>query len=78
MVRTSGRGLRASRGPSSSGSAEDAHGGPTRNPEEAVGAGPTGLVLSLWLTRMGVRERVVDKAPHAGHVTRRRLGPREA
>jgi flavin-dependent dehydrogenase len=35
------------------------------------GAGPTGLVLGLWLTRMGVRVRIVDKtgrrgcAPHA-------------
>ncbi len=35
-----------------------------------VGAGPTGLVLSLWLARMGVRVRVVDKAPHAGTTSR--------
>ncbi|HXI31975.1 MAG TPA: FAD-dependent monooxygenase [Vicinamibacterales bacterium] len=27
-----------------------------------AGAGPTGLVLALWLTRLGVRVRVVDKA----------------
>jgi 2-polyprenyl-6-methoxyphenol hydroxylase-like FAD-dependent oxidoreductase len=26
-----------------------------------VGAGPTGLVLALWLTRLGVRLRIVDK-----------------
>jgi len=26
-----------------------------------VGAGPTGLVLALWLARLGVRVRVVDK-----------------
>src|SRR5919201_2412226 len=26
-----------------------------------VGAGPTGLVLALWLTRLGVRVRIVDK-----------------
>ncbi len=26
-----------------------------------VGAGPTGLVLALWLTRVGVRVRIVDK-----------------
>ncbi|HEX4453905.1 MAG TPA: FAD-dependent monooxygenase [Kofleriaceae bacterium] len=35
-----------------------------------VGAGPTGLVLSLWLARMGVRVRIVDKAPHAGTTSR--------
>ncbi len=27
-----------------------------------AGAGPTGLVLALWLTRLGVRARVVDRA----------------
>ncbi|HWW82917.1 MAG TPA: FAD-dependent monooxygenase, partial [Vicinamibacterales bacterium] len=27
-----------------------------------VGAGPTGLVLALWLTRLGVRVRIIDKA----------------
>src|SRR5437016_7753540 len=26
-----------------------------------IGAGPTGLVLALWLTRLGVRVRIVDK-----------------
>ena len=26
-----------------------------------VGAGPTGLVLAIWLTRLGVRLRIVDK-----------------
>ena len=26
-----------------------------------VGAGPTGLVLALWLTRLGIRVRIVDK-----------------
>src|SRR5262245_44893232 len=26
-----------------------------------VGAGPTGLVLALWLTRVGVRVRIIDK-----------------
>ncbi|HEX2510813.1 MAG TPA: FAD-dependent monooxygenase, partial [Microvirga sp.] len=25
-----------------------------------VGAGPTGLVLALWLNRLGVRLRIVD------------------
>ena len=26
-----------------------------------VGAGPTGLVLALWLTRLGIRVRIIDK-----------------
>ena len=25
-----------------------------------IGAGPTGLVLALWLTRLGVRIRIID------------------
>src|SRR5262249_49869250 len=25
-----------------------------------IGAGPTGLVLALWLTRLGVRVRILD------------------
>ncbi len=35
-----------------------------------VGAGPTGLVLALWLTRMGVRVRIVDKATGPGTTSR--------
>jgi 2-polyprenyl-6-methoxyphenol hydroxylase-like FAD-dependent oxidoreductase len=35
-----------------------------------VGAGPTGLVLALWLNRMGVRVRVVDKAAEPGTTSR--------
>ena len=35
-----------------------------------VGAGPTGLVLALWLTRMGVRVRVIDKTAEAGTTSR--------
>ncbi|HUB29265.1 MAG TPA: FAD-dependent oxidoreductase, partial [Terracidiphilus sp.] len=35
-----------------------------------VGAGPTGLVLALWLARLGVRIRVIDKAPEAGTTSR--------
>ncbi|HWX50032.1 MAG TPA: FAD-dependent oxidoreductase [Roseomonas sp.] len=38
-----------------------------------VGAGPTGLVLALWLHRLGVRVRVVDKATEPG-TTSRALG----
>jgi 2-polyprenyl-6-methoxyphenol hydroxylase-like FAD-dependent oxidoreductase len=26
-----------------------------------AGAGPTGLVLALWLTRLGVRLRIIDR-----------------
>src|SRR5438270_5527515 len=35
-----------------------------------VGAGPTGLVLALWLTRLGVPVRIVDKAAEAGTTSR--------
>src|SRR5215213_10387712 len=38
-----------------------------------VGAGPTGLVLALWLARLGARVRVVDKAEGPG-TTSRALG----
>jgi 2-polyprenyl-6-methoxyphenol hydroxylase-like FAD-dependent oxidoreductase len=35
-----------------------------------VGAGPTGLVLALWLTRLGVRVRIVDQLPEPATTTR--------
>src|ERR1051326_5223903 len=35
-----------------------------------VGAGPTGLVLALWLVRLGVKVRVIDKAAEAGTTSR--------
>jgi 2-polyprenyl-6-methoxyphenol hydroxylase-like FAD-dependent oxidoreductase len=35
-----------------------------------VGAGPTGLVLALWLAKLGVRARIVDKAPEPGTTSR--------
>jgi 2-polyprenyl-6-methoxyphenol hydroxylase-like FAD-dependent oxidoreductase len=35
-----------------------------------VGAGPTGLVLALWLARGGVRVRIVDKTAEAGTTSR--------
>ncbi len=38
-----------------------------------VGAGPTGLVLALWLTRLGVRVKIVDKTEEPG-TTSRALG----
>jgi 2-polyprenyl-6-methoxyphenol hydroxylase-like FAD-dependent oxidoreductase len=35
-----------------------------------VGAGPTGLVLALWLTRLGVRTRIIDKTAEPGTTSR--------
>ena len=35
-----------------------------------VGAGPTGLVLALWLTRLGVRVRIIDKTADPGTTSR--------
>ncbi len=35
-----------------------------------VGAGPTGLVLALWLTRRGIRVRLIDKLAEAGTTSR--------
>src|SRR6188768_3068097 len=35
-----------------------------------AGAGPTGLMLALWLTRSGVKVRLIDKAPEASLTSR--------
>jgi len=35
-----------------------------------AGAGPTGLVLALWLQRLGVRVRIVDKVAEPGRTSR--------
>lgn len=35
-----------------------------------IGAGPTGLTLALWLSRLGVRMRIVDKAAGPGETSR--------
>src|SRR5439155_3863856 len=35
-----------------------------------IGAGPTGLVLALWLARLGVRVRIVDKTEGPGTTSR--------
>ena len=35
-----------------------------------VGAGPTGLVLALWLSRFGVRVRIIDKLAASGTTSR--------
>ncbi len=35
-----------------------------------AGAGPTGLVLAIWLTKLGVRVRIIDKTPEPGTSSR--------
>jgi 2-polyprenyl-6-methoxyphenol hydroxylase-like FAD-dependent oxidoreductase len=35
-----------------------------------VGAGPTGLVLALWLTRLGVKVRIIDRTDAPGTTSR--------
>ena len=35
-----------------------------------VGAGPTGLVLALWLTKLGISVRIIDKTAEAGTTSR--------
>ncbi|KAG6308783.1 hypothetical protein E4U45_006696 [Claviceps purpurea] len=35
-----------------------------------VGAGPTGLVLALWLSKLGIKVRLIDKAAQAATSTR--------
>jgi len=41
-----------------------------RIPVLIVGAGPTGLVLALWLTKAGVSVRIIDKAAEPGTSSR--------
>ena len=43
---------------------------PARTQVLIVGAGPTGLALALWLTRLGVAVRIVDKAAEPGTTSR--------
>jgi 2-polyprenyl-6-methoxyphenol hydroxylase-like FAD-dependent oxidoreductase len=42
----------------------------TGDPVLIVGAGPTGLVLALWLARLGVRVRIIDKTAEPGTTSR--------
>src|SRR6202166_553580 len=35
-----------------------------------VGAGPTGLVLALWMARLGVRIRIIDQTAEPGTTSR--------
>jgi 2-polyprenyl-6-methoxyphenol hydroxylase-like FAD-dependent oxidoreductase len=41
-----------------------------QTPVLIVGAGPTGLVLALWLTRLGVAVRIIDKTAEPGTTSR--------
>ncbi|MDQ2765822.1 MAG: FAD-dependent monooxygenase, partial [Gemmatimonadota bacterium] len=41
-----------------------------RIPVLIVGAGPTGLVLALWLTKAGIPVRIIDKTAEAGTTSR--------
>jgi 2-polyprenyl-6-methoxyphenol hydroxylase-like FAD-dependent oxidoreductase len=42
----------------------------TNVPVLIVGAGPTGLALALWLTRLGVAVRIIDKTAEPGTTSR--------
>lgn len=42
----------------------------TRHDVLIIGAGPTGLVLALWLTRLGIKVRIVDKTAGPGTTSR--------
>src|SRR5436190_18485111 len=42
----------------------------TRSDVLIVGAGPTGLVLALWLTKLGVTARIIDKTEAPGTTSR--------
>src|ERR1700735_2121264 len=41
-----------------------------RNDVLIAGAGPTGLVLALWLTKQGVKARIIDKTDGPGTTSR--------
>jgi 2-polyprenyl-6-methoxyphenol hydroxylase-like FAD-dependent oxidoreductase len=42
----------------------------TRSDVLVVGAGPTGLALALWLTKLGVKARIIDKTAGPGTTSR--------
>src|SRR5215510_3389160 len=46
------------------------HTAKTRSDVLVVGAGPTGLVLALWLTKLGVKPRIIDKTAAPGTTSR--------
>jgi NADPH-dependent 2,4-dienoyl-CoA reductase/sulfur reductase-like enzyme len=54
--------------------------GPRRNRQSSrggaglrrlIGAGPTGLVLALWLTKLGVKVRIIDQNVTVHHLVLR-------
>ena len=49
---------------------ERSDGATTKVPVLIVGAGPTGLVLALWLTKLGVAVRIIDKTAEPGTTSR--------
>jgi 2-polyprenyl-6-methoxyphenol hydroxylase-like FAD-dependent oxidoreductase len=51
-------------------SAEVVEKGMTRSDVLVVGAGPTGLVLALWLAKLGVKPRIIDKTAAPGTTSR--------
>src|SRR5215469_432026 len=42
----------------------------TRSDVLIIGAGPTGLVLALWLVKLGVKTRIIDEAAAPGTTSR--------
>src|SRR6476620_6591318 len=42
----------------------------TRSDVLIIGAGPTGLVLALWLTKLEVKVRIVDRTAESGTTSR--------
>src|SRR5215468_6920082 len=42
----------------------------TRSDVLIIGAGPTGLVLALWLTKSGTKVRIIDKTAAPGTTSR--------
>ena len=49
---------------------ERAEGATANVPVLIVGAGPTGLVLALWLSRLGIAVRIIDKTAEPGTTSR--------
>jgi len=54
----------------STGSGKTIGGGVGSNDVLIVGAGPTGLVLALWLAKQGVKIRIIDKTAEPGTTSR--------
>ncbi len=51
-------------------SIDKANRAPDLLPVLIVGGGPTGLVLALWLTKIGIKVRIIDKTAKAGTTSR--------